>query len=111
MQVLAAGEEVRGRDAALGEPGAVGAAADPVDGRLHAGQPDRFLHPLEHLRVRPQELAHVEVLAIDLHLDGASGVRTLDRAGERLQVRKAPLGNREIEVPDDDGHFGAGDRP
>ena len=63
--MLAAGEEVRRRQALLGQAGAVGAAADDAPHRLDARTPDRLLGRVDDLRVPVEDVAHVAVLPLD----------------------------------------------
>ena len=64
MVVLAAREDVRRREALLGQPRAVGTAANDRVTRLDARPPDRLERPVDHLRMAVEHGAHVPVLLL-----------------------------------------------
>src|SRR4051794_18330043 len=69
VELVAAGEEVRRRQAASAQDRAVGTAADRLVDRLDALGADRALGGGRHLRVRLDVAAHVRVLVLRRELE------------------------------------------
>src|SRR6185312_13010130 len=69
VRVVAAGEDVRRRQAHLGERGAVRAAANRSPLRLEADAADGFLEVRDDLRMVVERAAHVAVLDARLDVD------------------------------------------
>ena len=109
---MAAGEDVRRRQAHLAQPRAVGAAADRGPHRLDSLGADRLLGGVDDLRHRLEVGAHVAVLALDVDLDlRARGARRAPLAAVRSNSSTCSAQLLLVEVAHDRADLGLAARP
>ena len=106
VEILAAGAEVGARKSLVGEPGAVGAAADGHHlGRDAAGLHGR-LGSVHDIHVRQDLLLHVPVALGDRGLRGARAVLLIEEVRGLLEEFAPALELFRVVVSDDIGELG-----
>src|SRR5207247_2360063 len=105
VRVVAAGKDVRRRQAHLGERRAVGAAPDRRLLRLEADAAYRLLEVRDDLGVLPQRVAHVAVLDERLDLDRAALVGRRHLRRDRAQQLDVLVEHVVLEVADNEAQL------
>ena len=108
VRVVAAGEDVRRRQAHLGERGAVGAAADRGLLRLEPDPANGFLEVRDDRRMLLQRVAHVAVLDERLDVDRAALIGRRDLGGDRAQELDVLVEQIVLEVAHDEAELDLG---
>ena len=103
--VVAAREDVRRRQAHLGQRRAVGAAADRGPLRLEADAADGLLEVRDDLRMLLERVAHVAVLDARLDLDRAALVGRRNLRGDRRAGTRCAIEQIVLEVADDEAQL------
>src|ERR1700730_13778178 len=103
--VVAAREDVRRREAHLGQRRAVGAAADRRPLRLEADPPNGLLEVRGDLRMLLERVSHVAVLDAGLDLDRAALVGRRDLARNPAQELDVLVEQVVLEVADDESQL------
>ncbi len=108
VEVISAGAQVGAGQAHIGQPGAVGAAADGLGGGGEAGKPGGLVGVVHQVHTARQLLLHIKIAVRQGELDFGGGVDGLKLGGGPLEQalfhRELPL----VVVPDDVFHPAGG---